>query len=507
MNNTLTQKRLMRISSLCAWTICLCVFWLCGATLAAGDNSDQVSAARPNIVIILVDDLGWKDVGCYGSTYYHTPNIDSLASQGVRFTDGYAACAVCSPTRAAILTGKYPARLMLTNWLPAGRWDPRSPLREGRFLRQLPLEEITVAETLRTAGYHTGVIGKWHLGGHPFSSPAHHGFDTCIATNDHGNPGNYFYPYQGEWKVPTTNLKVRWKVFDESISLTTKDGTREKGDNPKRKGEYLTDRQTDEAIAYMRQSKDEPLFLYLSYYAVHTPLQGKPELIKKYKKIPKDQRQGKPVYGAMVECVDQNVGRIMEALRELKIDDNTIVFFTSDNGGYYNATDHTPLRGNKGSYYEGGIRVPFIVRWPGVARAGATSDYPVMCTDIYPTCAAAAGISPDASHVCDGVDLRPLLEKGTPPERDALFWHFPHYNGHPSSYPSSVIRKGPWKLIEVFDPPHRELYNLANDIGETTNLIEKHPDKAAQLLKELQQWWADVGAEMMCPNPGAAKKP
>lgn len=443
------------------------------------------AADRPaNIVVILIDDLGWKDVGCYGSEYYRTPNIDRLAAEGVRFTDGYAACAVCSPTRAALLTGKYPARLLLTEWLPSGRWDPKAKLRSGRFLRALPLEEITLAEALREAGYRTGIVGKWHLGGEPFNTPVHHGFDVAIAANDHGNPGDFFFPYEGAWKIPTTGLTATWQVIEGG-----------------EEGEYLTDRLTDEAIGFIEDSGDAPFFLYLSHYAVHTPLQAKPEMIAPYEAIPKPERQGNPVYAAMVESVDQSVGRLLDALDGLALADDTLVIFTSDNGGFAGATNHAPLRGNKGAYYEGGIRVPFIVRWPGVARAGHVSMVPVTSSDVYPTCLAAAGLPPHPGQHRDGLDLRPVLAGGDSLGRDALFWHYPHYNSHPSSVPSSVIRSGDWKLIETFDPEGVELYHLGDDLSEANNLAEAESGKVSELRGRLEAWRREVGAEMMEANP------
>ena len=442
----------------------------------------------PNIVLFLIDDLGWKDIGCYGSDYYQTPNIDKLAEQGVRFTDAYAACAVCSPTRAAIMTGKYPARLMLTEWLPSGRWNPKAKLRSGRFLRGLPLEETTLAEALGKAGYATCIAGKWHLGSEPFSTPAHHGFEVNIGANEHGNPGNYFFPYKGQWSIPTTKLKARWQVLP--------------GGKP---GEYLTDRLTDEAISFVRQHQDKPFFLYFSHYAVHTPFQAKKKMIKKYDAVPKQRRQGKPVYAAMVESVDESVGKIMATLEELELDGDTLVIFTSDNGGFAGATNHAPLRGNKGSYYEGGIRVPLIIRWPEVTKAGQVNKAPVTSSDLYPTCLTAAGLPLHPAQHRDGLDLKPLLEGAKSLDRDALFWHYPHYNGHPSAGPSSVMRKGDWKLIETFDPKGVELYHLGRDLSETTNLAQKEPSKLAEMQKELEAWRKEVDAEMMEPNPDHGK--
>ncbi len=459
------------------------------AALFAACALHAKEAERANIVLILIDDLGWKDLGCYGSTYYHTPNIDKLASQGVRFTNGYAACAVCSPTRAALLTGKHPARLLLTEWLPSGRWKPNAKLRSGRFLRALPLEERTLPEALRTAGYRSCIVGKWHLGGEPFNTARHHGFDVAIAANDHGNPGNFFHPYKGRWKIPTTQFQAQWQVIT--------------GGQP---GEYLTDRLTDEAIAFIEENQKRNFFLYLSHYAVHTPLQAKKPMIKKYESVPKGQRQGRTVYAAMVESVDQSVGRVMDALDKFGLTKDTLFIFTSDNGGFAGATNHAPLRGNKGSYFEGGIRVPLILRWPGKAKAGTQCDTPVISMDLYPTCLAAAGLPPHPAQHRDGLDLRPLLaDPGATLGRDALHWHYPHYNGHPHAVPSSVLRKGDWKLIETFDPESLQLYHLGNDLGETTNLAKDQPAKLAELRAELESWRQQVGAERMEPNPDYKK--
>ena len=458
------------------------------AILFACFLQSSFAATQPNIVLFLIDDLGWKDVGCYGSEYYKTPNIDRLAAQGVRFTNGYAACAVCSPTRAAILTGKYPARLMLTEWLPSGRWNPKAKLRSGRFLRALPLEEITLAEALRKGGYRTLHVGKWHLGGPPFSLPAQHGFDVNVGGDEHGAPGHYFYPYTGSWKIPTTNERVQ--------KITLPNG---------KEGEYLTDRLTSEALNLIEQDHEKPFFLHFSHYAVHTPFQAKDNITKKYEKIPEAKRQGKPIYAAMVQSVDESVGRVMDALKKLKKLDNTLVIFTSDNGGFAKATNHAPLRGNKGSYYEGGIRVPFIICWSGVAKSGHVSDVPVISMDLYPTCLAAAGLPSHPAQHRDGFDLLPLVKGSGALKRDALHWHYPHYNSHPSSVPSSVLRKGNWKLIESFDPEGVELYHLGRDLSETTNLATKEPAKLVELRRELDDWREKVGAEKMEPNPDYQK--
>lgn len=437
-----------------------------------------------NIVLFLIDDLGWRDLGCQGSTYYQTPHIDRLAREGVRFTDAYAACAVCSPTRAAILTGKYPARLLLTDWLPSGRWNPKAKLREGRLVRGLPPEEFTLAEALRGLGYRTASIGKWHLGSEPFSLPEHHGFDVNIAGNAHGAPGNYFYPYEGDWAIPTTDRRATWNVLPSGTP-----------------GEYLTDRLTDEAVQFIHQSKDRPFFLYFPHYGVHTPLQAKEPFVAKYEAIPQNQQQGKPVYAAMIQSIDDSVGRLMATLKELDLDERTLVIFTSDNGGFYNATSNAPLRANKGAYYEGGIRVPLIVRWPCLSKSGLVVNEPVISTDLYPTCLAAACTPLLPNQHLDGENLRPLLDDSGSIAQRSLFWHYPHYNEHPSSVPSSVLRKGPWKLIETWDPTGVELYNLDEDLGETRNLVASQPAIVHALSLELEQWRIAIGAERMVPNP------
>lgn len=341
----------------------------------AGDLPSAEPAGRSNIVLFLIDDLGWKDLGCQGSTYYQTPSVDRLAREGARFTDAYAACAVCSPRRAAILTGKYPARLLLTDWLPSGRWNPKAKLQSGRFVRALPLEEFTLAEALREAGYRTASIGKWHLDSEPFSLPEHHGFDVNIAGNAYGAPGNYFLPYEGDWPIPTTGQRAKWNVLSDG-----------------KPGEYLTDRLTDEVVKFVRENRNRPFFLHFPDYGVHTPLQAKKEMVAKYEKVPEAERQGKPAHAAMIESVDESVGRVMATLRELGLEKNTVVIFTSDNGGFHNATSNKPLRAKKGAYYEGGIRVPLIIKWPGVTKPGWVSAEPVISMDLYPTCLAAAGL-------------------------------------------------------------------------------------------------------------------
>ncbi|MBL7133370.1 MAG: sulfatase [Phycisphaerae bacterium] len=461
----------------------LCVLMLAAPAVAADAGGKE--PARTNVVLILIDDLGWKDLGCCGSTYYQTPHIDRLASEGMRFTNGYAACNVCSPTRAAIMTGKYPARLLLTQWLPSGRWSRTgNKLCEGRYLSNLPLEEVTIAEAMREAGYRTAFLGKWHLGTETYYYPEHQGFDVNIAGRDYGAPGSYFYPFKGDWKIPTTGLTLK---KDSPL--------------PGKKGDYLVDRLAEEAEAFIRESADRPFFLMLAHYAVHTPLEGKPDKVARYEKVPKDQRQGKPAYAAMVESVDESVGRVVRTLRELGLEERTLVIFTSDNGGFAGATDNAPLRANKGSNYEGGIRVPVIIKWPGHTKAGSTSHEPVISTDFYPTILAATGQDLRPHQHMDGKSLALVLSGAGGLDRDALYWHYPHYNQHPQSFPSGVIRAGDWKLIENFETGQAALYNLADDIGETNDLSQREPAKAAELLGRLNAWRDDVGADPTKPNP------
>lgn len=454
-------------------------------SLGLGVTGATASAANPpNIVLFLIDDMGWRDLGAYGSDYYQTPAIDRLAKEGVKFTDAYAACAVCTPSRAALLTGKYPARLLMTNWTPDGRWSPRAPLREGRFLRDLPLEEITLAEALREAGYVTGHFGKWHLGGPPFSMPEHHGFDVNVGGHPYGAPGDYFYPYQVDWPIPSTGLRARDQILADGEP-----------------GEYLTERLTDEAVAFIQQNQDKPFFLYFPHYAVHTPLQARPEVVARYEAIPAAQRQGDPTYAAMVESVDDSVARVMAALEEAGVAENTLVIFTSDNGGHWRVTQHAPLRGHKGTYWEGGIRVPLILTMPGLTDPGRVITEPVMAIDLYPTILAAAGLPLRPYQHKDGLNLLPFLRGETALNRQGLFWHFPHYNNHPETRPSSAYRRGDWKLIESFDPAGFELYNLVEDLGETTNRWSTETTRGRAMLEELEQWRRAVGAEPMRPNP------
>ena len=421
---------------------------------------------KPNFVFFLVDDLGWRDVGCYGTKFYETPHIDRLAAEGMRFTDAYAACPVCSPTRASILTGKYPARLHLTDWI-AGHNQPNAKLRIPDWTKYLPLEEVTIAEALKPAGYATASIGKWHLGGEPYY-PDKQGFDLNVGGTAKGQPPRYFSPYS----IPTL------------------------ADGPK--GEYLTDRLADEAEKFIEQNRDRPFFLYLPHFAVHTPIQGKEEITAKYAAKPPDGDQKNATYAAMIESVDESVGCVMKKLDALGLADRTVVFFMSDNGGLAGVTSNAPLRAGKGTLYEGGIREPMIIKWPGVVRSGTTASTPVTSTDFYPTILEMAGLPPKPEQHMDGLSLVPLLKESGPLRRDTLYWHYPHYH---RTTPAGALRHGDWKLIEYFEDGHVELYNLKEDLSETKDLAAAMPEKTHELQKMLAEWRRSVGAQMPATNP------
>ena len=495
---------------------------------------------EPNIIFFLVDDLGWRDVAIYGSSFYETPNIDQLAKDGVRFTQAYAACHVCSPTRASILTGKYPARLQLTDWLQGRSWLlPRTEydyekLKSAKFYQHLPFEEITIAEELKSNGYKTAIFGKWHLGEDP-SSPLSHGFDLHIPKG--WNKG---------W--PKAGYYAPFKL----------DGIEDS------EGDYLTNRLTDEALKFIDQNKKEPFFLYLSLFSVHDPIQGRPDLVEKYQKklnklsssnnpdfilegnpddptplskselgnlikLPshKDfkvlpqrtvkikQRQDNIHFAAMVEAVDESLGRLISRLKELNLDENTILIFFSDNGGMSGAnfgrptreilptkldeafsTSNLPLRGAKGWLYEGGIRVPLIVKWPGRVEGGIVSDRQVISTDFYPTILEMLGLESKSLQHVDGKSFVKALENKQY-NRGAIYWHFPHYSNHGMQSPGGAIRLGDYKLIEYFENNSFQLFNLKNDIGEQNDLSTSEPEKAAELLSMLNEWRRETSAQMM----------
>ncbi|MDO8683748.1 MAG: sulfatase [Armatimonadota bacterium] len=431
-----------------------------------------------NFVFVLMDDMGWGDLGCYDSPFYETPNIDKLAKEGVRFTNAYAASSVCSPTRASIMTGKHPARLHLTDWLPGAPIAPHFKLNKPEILQHLPLEEVTIAEALKQKGYVCANIGKWHLGGNEFL-PENQGFDVNVGGTASGMPRSYFYP--------------AW------------------GNNPPlvgQPGEYLSDRLSNEAVGFIKNNKDKPFFLILSHHAVHIPIEAKESIIAKYKaKARPDQIHNNPVYAAMIESVDQGIGRIMSTLEALGIADNTVFMFTSDNGGLHvkqgantPATSNHPLRAGKGHLYEGGIREPLIINWPGVVNAGRVCDEMVCSNDFYPTILEMAGVSGKPNGEIDGISLVPLLKKGKSLKRDTLYWHYPHYCVQGGA-PSGAVRCGDMKLIEYFEDNRLELFDLKNDIGETTDLSAKMPEKVKELHAKLIEWRKSVNAQMPVPNP------
>jgi arylsulfatase A-like enzyme len=456
----------------------------CSGQLFTGGRQDK----RLNFVFILIDDMGWTDVACYGSKFYETPNIDRLAAKGMRFTDAYASCPVCSPTRASIMTGKYPARLHLTDWITGWRY-PYAKLNNPQWNKQLNLEEFTLAEALKSAGYATCFIGKWHLGGRAYF-PEHQGFDVNIGGCHIGAPPSYFDPYMNKKK----------DLWGGGSIPTLKPGT---------PGEYLTDRLTDDSLKFIEANREKPFFLYLSHYAVHTPLQAKKHLISKYKakvNTNPDYPQHHAVYAAMVESVDDSVGRIMAKLKELKIDDRTVVIFTSDNGGligefqWREVTSNLPLRSGKGDAYEGGVREPMIVCWPGVVEQGSVCNEPVISTDFYPTILEMAGLPLRPRQHCDGVSLMPLLKKTGRLHREAIYWHYPHY--HPcGATPYSAVRRGHWKLIEFFEDGRLELYNLKNDISEKNNLAGKMLRRTAELHRMLKAWRKETNTQLPTLNP------
>lgn len=445
---------------------------------------------QPNFVFILVDDLGWADVKCnFPESFYDTPNIDQLAKNGVRFTNAYAANPVCSPTRAALMTGKHPNRVNITDWIP-GNNPKNRPLLGSEDGTELELKEITLAEKLKENGYNTCFIGKWHLGDEGFF-PEDQGFDINIGGHHRGSPpGGYYSPYK--------NPKLT--------------------DGPD--GEYLTDRLTDESIKFIKENQDNPFFLYLAFYTVHTPIQASLKHIEKYKtkredlnltEVPHKKEgdgwtkllQENAAFASMVAAMDENVGRVLSTLKEQGLDENTWVIFTSDNGGLStlyrkNApTSNGPLRAGKGWCYEGGIRVPLIITGPEVIEPGRIEDQPAISMDYFTTILNIAGVE-HANN--DGVNLLPILAKNGTIDRDELFWHYPHYHGS-AWKPGSALRKGDWKMVVHYEDNRTELFNLADDPGETTNLAGQNPTKVAELKKILDSKLTDSGAKFPEVNP------
>lgn len=501
---------------------------------------------KPNVVFILADDLGWSDLQCYGSKFYETPNLNKLAEEGIRFTDAYAACHVSSPTRASILTGQYPARTHLSDWLPGRKDFPFQKLKNAVPAQHLPYgENNTFPAVLQANGYETAIIGKWHLG------------EDSLTTERQGfkyhTPSGYLKGWPATGYFPPYDMP----------GLT---------DGPQ--GEYLTDRLTDEALKFITENKDKPFLLYLSHYAVHDPIQGRPDLVKKYERklakmkkpeglpfilegnpddknpvsrtdldrmIENNEFQGFRIlpnrmvkikqfqdnvqFAAMVESVDESVGRVVARLKELGLDQNTIVIFCSDNGGMSAAnfgnpgrvvpkdrldqsfsTSNLPLRGAKGFLYEGGIRVPLIVKWPQQGKINMTSSIPVISVDFYPTILEMVGINMGKlNHVMDGQSIVPLLNTKNKKKTDItsrpIFWHFPHYSNHGMQSPGGAVRLGDYKLLDYFENNTVQLFNLRNDPGEQNDLSKQMPEKVKELKSLLDQWRKDVKADMMQPNP------
>lgn len=449
---------------------------LAGLAMMPGTIRAAAGASRPpNIVLFLIDDLGWGDLGCYGNSFHETPHIDQLARDCMRFTQAYAGAPVCSPSRAAILTGKAPARLGLTQWIP-GTLYPHKRLLEAPTPLHLDRGVPTLAQLLKQAGYQTAAIGKWHLGGAGYL-PEDFGFDVNIAGDSHGNPPSYFGPFP----------------FHHLTGFT--------------KNDYLTDVLSDKMEAHIREVAPRgPFFLYMAEYAVHLPLQAKLEMIEKYRRKNGGKDEPDPVYAAMIESTDMALGRLRAALERAGVADNTIILLTSDNGGVgfqrrnlHRIASNGGLHGGKGYLYEGGIREPLLIHWPGVTRAGSICDTPVSGMDFMPTLAGIAGAS-SIPQPCDGLDIVGLIRGQKGPERDALYWHYPHYSDQ-GGRPSGAIRQGEWKLIEFFEDFHIELYNLALDPEEQYDFSSSFAPRAEELRAKLHEWRRSVSAVMPRPNP------
>ncbi|MCG8653362.1 MAG: sulfatase [Pirellulales bacterium] len=478
-----------------------CSRWLLNTLLAGFALASVAASERTNVVFILVDDLGYMDIGAnHPETFYETPNIDRLAASGMRFTNGYAANPVCSPTRYSIMTGKHPSRVDVTNFF--------SGTRSGRFLPahlndRMPLEEFTLAEAMKAGGYRTFFAGKWHLGPDENFWPTRQGFDVNQGGHRAGGPfkaGKYFSPY--------ANPRLK--------------------DGPK--GEHLTARLAGETVKFIREHQDRPFLAYLSFYSVHTPLMAPAELVEKYqakaerlgltnqkafgeeeqvwenaKPRQVRQLQAHATYAAMVESMDTAVGRVLDVLDELGLSDNTVVCLTSDNGGLSTSegspTSNLPLRGGKGWLYEGGIREAFLVRAPGVTKAGTTCDVPVVSMDFYPTLLELTRLPARPRQHLDGHSLVPLLKGGQDLQRSSLYWHYPHYSNQ-GGFPGAAVRSGDWKLVERFEDGRVHLFNLAKDLGELHDVAKEHPQRVKQMRQDLHRWYGQVDAKFLRRKPG-----
>lgn len=449
----------------------------------------------PNFVVFLVDDLGYMDIGANNAkTFYETPNIDGLADSGMRFTDGYAANPVCSPTRYSLMTGKYPTRVQATNFFSGKRSGTFHP---APLSNAMPLSEITLAQMLKPKGYATFFAGKWHLGPSQEYYPQNRGFDVNIGGHSRGGPytgKRYFAPFENP------EMAVESPV-----------------------GDHLPDRLARDTSKFIDDNKDRPFLAYLSFYSVHTPLIGRPDLVEKYKlradridgeEFGEDEQvigsnprkvrivQKHAVYAAMVEAMDLAVGKVLRQLESSGVADNTVVLFTSDNGGLSTSeglpTSNLPLRGGKGWVYEGGIREPWIIRYPGVTEPGSVSEEPICSIDLYPTIAASAGVT--LEHDVDGIDLTPALRGGSL-DRDSLYWHYPHYSNQ-GGIPGGAIRQGDYKLIERYEDGRVHLYDLHEDIGEVNDLAEQFPDRVTAMRQDLHRWYQSVDAKFLEPKAG-----
>lgn len=429
---------------------------------------------QPNIVMLLADDLGWTGLTCFGSDLYETPNLDRLASQGMKFTNAYSACTVCSPTRASVMTGMYPARLHLTDFID-GQNRPFAKMLVPDWTKRLEPKHTTIAEALRSSGYRTAHIGKWHLNARGSAAevlqPTDHGFDISYS-RPQGSKGYFF-----------------------KNGTTTKLGTN-----------YLTDDLTDKACEFIDQSQSAPFFLYFAYNVPHTPIQGRKDLVEHFEdKVDASVIHKNPVYAAMVASLDQSVGRIVKQLNDSRLSDNTIIVFTSDNGGltqrygkHDGFTENIPLRRGKGSAYEGGVRVPTVISWPGITAPGSECDDPIMTIDYFPTfIQMAQATSPNHT---DGLNIVPLLKDSSAEFDRNLYWHYPHYHAGGDG-PYSAVRSGHYRLIEFHEDNSVQLYDLANDIGEQTNLAAKLPERTAQLKADLERWRISIAAQMPITNP------
>lgn len=483
--STLPELPLPRRTLLSALLLCAALLVILAGAAPA--------AERPNIVVFLADDLGWRDLGCYGSTFYDTPNLDRLAREGMRFTQAYAACPVCSPTRASLLTGRWPQRTGVTDYIGAAqpeKWNRPTRMLPAPYQEHLALEETTLAEVLKAEGYATMHAGKWHLGTEAFY-PEHQGYDANMGGLDRGGPyggKKYFSPYDNS-RLP---------------------------DGPE--GEHIDDRLAAECGKFIETNRSRPFFVSFCLYDVHTPLMGKPDLVKKYqeraKTVAREEwgqegerkvrlTQNFPVYGAMVETMDGAVGAVLARLEQLGLARNTLVLFTSDNGGLSTSegwpTSNVPLRGGKGWLYEGGVREPLIARWPGKIQAGSTSERVVVTPDLFSTVVEACGVKPVKSAQ-DGVSFLPTLMGRRQAARGPIFWHYPHY-GNQGGFPGGAVREGDWKLIERYEDGTAELYRLSDDLGERHDRAAQEVERVRAMRARLAAWRAEVGAKMPAPNP------